>query len=106
MRLVKKFESYTQFDQNFVLAKISQYFSQQQVSEMVSDELKNLLEDTEIDTHRSFNDWYSQWGMGQVEELVCDRIIDWYETHFQQNLTDEQKDIITSKLLVRYNWFN
>lgn len=110
MRIVKKYESFiekevpTEFDANFAISKIKHFFSEYDVKGMVDEEIENWVDDNQIgDNYEGKIDWYYDNGSGEAEEIVIDQLIDWYQTEFKKELTDEQKEELSSSIIKNYD---
>ena len=113
MRIVKKYESFigkevpTEFDPNFAIAKIKHFFPEYDVKSMVDDEIKNWVEEDQIgDNYEDDIDWYYDNGSGEAEEVVVDQLIDWYQTEFKKELTDEQRGELSNMIIKEYEFLN
>lgn len=108
MKAVKTYESFLQneFDINFVMAKIKSYWSEYDVINLVDEEIEEIIDDSNLtDKNKSGHqyetkrEWYDDHGNGEAEELVAERIVDWYESEYNKILTEEQKSLIVKGIL-------
>lgn len=109
MRVVKTYETFvgkevpTEFDADFAMAKIKHFYSEYDVKNMIDDEIPNWVEEDQIgDKYEGPVDWYYDNGYGEVEEVVSDQLIDWYEIEFQKQLTEEQREDLSQRIIKSY----
>jgi hypothetical protein len=101
MKLIKTYENFSEFDPDFAIAKIKHKYSEYDVKNMVDDEIENWVEENQIgDNYEGKVDWYYDNAAGEAEEVVVDQLIDWYETDFNKELTEEQREQL-SKLIIK-----
>jgi hypothetical protein len=107
MKTIKTYENFMDFDPNFAIAKIKHFFSEYDVKSMVDDEIKNWVEEDQIgDSYEDAIDWYYDNGSGEAEEVVVDELINWYETEFKKELTDEQREELSNTIIKEYDFLN
>jgi hypothetical protein len=107
MKTIKTYENFMDFDPNFAIAKIKHFFSEYDVKSMVDDETKNWVEEDQIgDSYEDAIDWYYDNGSGEAEEVVVDELINWYETEFKKELTDEQREELSNTIIKEYDFLN
>jgi hypothetical protein len=110
--VVKTYENFLEFDINFAIAKIKHFWSEYDVKDLVDEEIEELVDDISLSDitlsskrlgreveYETKREWYDDHGNGEAEELAAERLVDWYETEFNKELTEEQKLSLTSSLL-------
>lgn len=108
MKSIKRYERFiletqTEFDLDFALLKIKDFYSQSQIEKMIRDEVGNWIEDTESREYENPMDWYSSHGSGEVEEIVIDQLMDWYEGEYSTELTDSQRVDLSNQIIATYS---
>lgn len=108
MKSIKTYERFiletqTEFDLDFALSKIKDFYSQSQIEKMIRDEVDNWVEDTESMEYENPMDWYSNNGSGEVEEIVIDQLMDWYEGEYSTELTDSQRVDLSNQIIATYS---
>lgn len=108
MKSIKTYERFIletliEFDPDFALSKIKDFYSQSQIEKMIRDEVDNWVEDTESSEYENPMDWYSNNGSGEVEEIVIDQLMDWYEREYVTELTDSQRVDLSNKIIATYS---
>jgi hypothetical protein len=103
MNLVKTYENFMEFNPDFAVAKIKHFYSDYDVKNMVDDEIENWVEDSQVgDNYEGKVDWYYDNGSGEIEEVVIDQIINWYEKEFKKELDDNQREELYKRLVKEY----
>jgi hypothetical protein len=112
MKTVKTYETFidkkvpTDFDSDFAIAKIKHFYTAYDVKNMVDDEIENWVEDHQVgDEHEGKVDWYYDHGTessGEAEEVIVDQLINWYEKEFDKELTEEQREELSQKIIESY----
>lgn len=126
MKVVKTYETFigkkvpVEFDPNFAMAKIKHFYNDSEVKDMFDDELRNWVSEDEIgegweDIYDWFYDNYKQVSLSQkvvdkkaqlalaVSDVVVDQLIDWYEKEFSQELTEDQRDELSTRIIKTYD---
>jgi len=93
MRYLKKYNENT-FDKHHAVVKIKEHFSEETVSEMLADEVKEWVEEGD----------YKSISNGEAEEMVLHQLISWYEKEFKQ-LNEEDKNELETELKQIYKTF-
>ena len=75
MKHLRKYNESTQLDIDFAIVKIREYFSEEKVAEMVSKEISEWSDDDEF---------YSNNGNGEAEEVVIQEMINWFKREFSK----------------------
>lgn len=93
MRYLKRYNE-NNSDIHHAVVKIKEHFSEEIVSEMLADEIKEWADE---DKYKSINS-------GEAEEMVLHQLIFWYEKEFKQ-LNDEDKNELEKELKQIYKTF-
>lgn len=107
MRVVKTYETFigkkvpVEFDPNFAMAKIKHFYSEYDVKNLVDEEIEELVDDSNLSSgnYETKREWYDQFGNGEAEELVAERLADWYESEWGKELSEEEKELIVKTVL-------
>ncbi len=95
MRYLKKYNENT-FDKHHAVVKIKEHFSEETVSEMLSDEIKEWVEEGD----------YKVVSNGEAEEIILHQLISWYKKEFSKQLDEEQEAHLEDALKEEYNTLN
>jgi len=91
MTHIKKFnESIQEFNLDFAISKIKENFSNDRVQEMFSEEWPNWVDDEYSDDLS----WYMENSNAEAEEIVYERIIDWFRKEFIENLSTKDENLL------------
>jgi len=93
MRYLRKYNENT-FDKHHAVVKIKEQFTEETVSEMLADEVKEWVEEGD----------YKSISNGEAEEMVLHQLISWYEKEFKQ-LNEEDKNELETELKQIYKTF-
>ena len=93
MRYLKKYNENT-FDKHHAVVKIKEQFTEETVSEMLADEVKEWVEEGD----------YKSISNGEAEEMVLHQLISWYEKEFKQ-LNEDDKNELEKELKQIYKTF-
>jgi hypothetical protein len=109
MKIVKTYENFigkdvpTDFDADFAMAKIKHFYSDYDVKNLVDDEIENWVEEDQVgDNYEDKIDWYYDNASGEAEEVVLDQLINWYEREFKKELSDEQREELSKRIIDVY----
>jgi len=110
MRIVKTYENFREFDIDFIMAKIKHHYSDYDIKNLVDEEIEELVDDRTLSSKRlgkeegyeTKREWYDDHGNGEAEELATERLVDWYIDEFGEELTEEQKEELSKKLIITY----
>ena len=119
MRVVKTYETFIgEFDADFVMAKIKHFYSDFKIKEMFDEELPNWVDESEYIKYEDVCDWFYDSHSEDskntdiiskkrqiafaTSELVVEQLIDWYEEEFSQDLTDEQREELSKRIIETY----
>jgi hypothetical protein len=124
MRVVKTYETFIgEFDADFAMAKIKHFYSDFKIKEMFDEELPNWVDENEVgDKYEDVCDWFYDSHSEDsknpdiiskkrqiafaTSELVVEQLIDWYEEEFSQDLTDEQREELSKRIIETYEGIN
>lgn len=93
MKYLKRYNE-NNSDIHHAIVKIKEHFTEETVSEMLADEIKEWAEE---DNYKSINS-------GEAEEMVLHQLISWYEKEFKQ-LNEEDKNELEKELKQIYKTF-
>jgi len=115
MRIVKTYENFREFDIDFIMAKIKHHYSDYDIKNLVDEEIEELVDDSSLSNitlsskrldkeegYETKREWYDDHGNGEAEELATERLVDWYIDEFGEELTEEQKEELSKKLIITY----
>ncbi len=115
MRIVKTYENFREFDADFAMAKIKHHYSDYDVKNLVDEEIEELVDDSSLSDitlsskrlgkehqYETKREWYDDHGSG-AEELASERLVDWYIDEFGEELTEDQKEELSKKLINAYD---
>lgn len=97
MRNIKKFESFSDLNEDFIIVKIIENFTEGKVSELLDLEIEEWIEEG------NKKDIYNNYNTGECQEIVAERLLDWYEQEHSQQLTELERDYLVSRLITRYD---
>lgn len=130
MKLVKRYETFIgkevpkEFDANFAIAKIKHFYSEYDVKNIFDDEIVSWVDEDEIpDKYENVWDWfYAKMFVDNsereklyakqrevaivVSEITVDRLIDWYEKEFNMELSEEQREELSKRIIKAYEGIN
>ena len=95
MRYLKKYNENT-FDKNHAVVKIKEQFTEEIVSEMLADEIKEWVEEGD----------YKAVSNGEAEEIIVHQLISWYKKEFSKQLDEEQEAHLEDALKEEYTTLN
>ena len=93
MKYLKRYNE-NNSDIHHAIVKIKEHFTEDTVSEMLADEIKEWADE---DNYKSINS-------GEAEEMVLHQLISWYEKEFKQ-LNEEDKNELEKELKQIYKTF-
>lgn len=126
MKIVKTYESFldkkvfSEFDVDFAIAKIKHFYSEYDVKNIFDDEIVNWVDEDEIpDKYENVWDWFYEKTFADnpereklyakqrevaiaVSEITVDRLIDWYEKEFNMELSEEQREELSKRIIKAY----
>jgi hypothetical protein len=119
MKIIKLYEEFMDSDSVFAIAKIKHTYKDYDVKQLFDDELKNWISVDEIgDNWEDIYDWFydnlEKESLTEeviakktelilsVSEVVVDQLMDWYEKEFKENLSDEQREDLSKRIIETY----
>ena len=93
MKYLKRYNE-NNSDIHHAIVKIKEHFTEDTVSEMLADEIKEWADE---DNYKSINS-------GEAEEMVLHQLISWYEKEFKQ-LNEEDKNELEKEIKQIYKTF-
>jgi hypothetical protein len=95
MRYLRKYNENT-FDKHHATVKIKEQFTEETVSKMIADEVKEWVEEGD----------YKSISNGEAEEVVIHQLISWYKNEFNKQLDQQQELQLEITLKEEYNSLN
>ena len=97
MKHLRKYNESTQLDIDFAIVKIREYFSEEKVAEMVSKEISEWSDDDEF---------YSNNGNGEAEEVVIQEMINWFKREFSKQIEESVFAALEDEIKATYQALN
>lgn len=91
MKYLKRYES-AGFDADFAAAKIKDRFSEEDVASMLASEIKEWADE----------DFYSQNGNGEAEEVVIHQLKAWYKSEFMESMSEQEEAALEDEIRQSY----
>ena len=95
MRYLRKYNENT-FDKNHAVVKIKEQFTEETVSEMFADEVKEWVEEGD----------YNVVSNGEAEDIIIYQLISWYKKEFNKQLEEQQETQLENALKQEYKTLN
>ena len=95
MRYLRKYNENT-FDKNHAVVKIKEQFTEETVSEMLADEVKEWVEEGD----------YNVVSNGEAEDIIIYQLISWYKKEFNKQLDEQQETQLENALKQEYKTLN
>ena len=95
MRYLRKYNENT-FDKNHAVVKIKEQFTEETVSEMLADEVKEWVEEGD----------YNAVSNGEAEDIIIHQLISWYKKEFNKQLEEQQETQLENALKQEYKTLN
>lgn len=95
MRYLKRYES-AGFDADFAVAKIRNRYSEEEVASMLAKEIGEWADE----------DFYSENGNGEAEEVVLCGLISWFEKEYSKELDESEEAALEDSLRQAYSCIN
>jgi len=96
MKYLRKYEN-SGFDTDFAIIKIKEHFSEEEVAAMVSREISEWSDDEEF---------YSNNGNGEAEEVVIQEMINWFKREFSKQIEESDFTALENEIRVSYDSLN
>ena len=97
MKHLRKYNESTQLDIDFAIVKIREYFSEEKVAEMVSKEISEWSDDDEF---------YSNNGNGEAEEVIIQEMINWFKREFSKQIEESDFAALEDEIKATYQVLN
>ena len=95
MRYLRKYNENT-FDKHHAVVKIKEQFTEETVSEMFADEVKEWVEEGD----------YNAVSNGEAEDIIIHQLISWYKKEFNKQLEEQQETQLENALKQEYKTLN
>ena len=117
MKIVKTYEKFigkevAEFDADFAVAKIKQFYNDYDVKGIFDHELPNWVDDSVYQNFEDVCDWFYDNSIDDsdlkkkivisVSDIVSDQLIDWYEREFKIELTEPQRQELSKRIIETY----
>ena len=97
MKHLRKYNESVGLDIDFAIVKIREYFSEEKVAEMVSKEISEWSDDDEF---------YSNNGNGEAEEVVIQEMINWFKREFSKQIEESDFAAFEDEIKSTYQALN
>ena len=97
MKHLRKYNESVGLDIDFAIVKIREYFSEEKVAEMVSKEISEWSDDDEF---------YSNNGNGEAEEVVIQEMINWFKREFSKQIEESDFAALEDEIKATYQALN
>ena len=97
MKHLRKYNESASLDIDFAIVKIREYFSEEEVVEMVSKEIAEWSDDDEF---------YSNNGNGEAEEVVIQEMINWFKREFSKQIEESDFAALEDEIKATYQVLN
>ena len=97
MKHLRKYNESVGLDIDFAIVKIREHFSEEEVSEMVSKEISEWSDDDEF---------YSNNGNGEAEEVVIQEMINWFKREFSKQIEESDFAALEDEIRANYDSLN
>jgi beta-lactamase class D len=97
MKYLRKYNENSTFDIDFAIVKIREHFSEEEVASMVSKEISEWADD---------EDFYSNNGNGEAEEVVIQEMINWFKREFSKQIEEDEFIVLEDEIRTAYRALN
>jgi len=97
MKYLRKYNENSTFDIDFAIVKIREHFSEEEVASMVSKEISEWADD---------EDFYSNNGNGEAEEVVIQEMINWFKREFSKQIEESDFAVLEDEIKAVYQVLN
>ena len=97
MKHLRKYNESASLDIDFAIVKIREHFSEEEVVEMVSKEIAEWSDDDEF---------YSNNGNGEAEEVVIQEMINWFKREFSKQIEESDFAALEDEIKATYQALN
>lgn len=99
-------ENLQNFDLQFAMAKIKDYFDEDKVVQMFDEEVLEWVDSDWQDDYESEYDWYVDHNNGEAQDSVITQIINWYKKEFDKNLSIDEHSELFDAIKSEYDCLN
>ena len=96
MKYLRKYEN-SGFDVDFAIVKIREHLSEEEVAGMVNKEISEWSDDEEF---------YSNNGNGEAEEVVIQEMINWFKREFSKQIEESDFATLEDEIRASYDSLN
>lgn len=97
MKHLRKYNENLGLDIDFAIVKIREHFSEEEVTGMVSKEISEWSDDEEF---------YSNNGNGEAEEVVIQEMINWFKREFSKQIEESDFAALEDEIKAAYQALN
>lgn len=95
MKYLRKYNE--NIDTDFAIVKIREHFSEEEVVGMVKKEISEWVDD---------EDFYSNNGNGEAEEVVIQEMINWFKREFSKQIEEDEFAALEDEIRTAYQVLN
>jgi len=95
MKYLRKYNE--NIDTDFAIVKIREHFSEEEVTSMVKKEISEWVDD---------EDFYSNNGNGEAEEVVIQEMINWFKREFSKQIEEDEFVALEDEIRTVYQALN
>lgn len=95
MKYLRKYNE--NIDTDFAIVKIREHFSEEEVAGMVKKEISEWVDD---------EDFYSNNGNGEAEEVVIQEMINWFKREFSKQIEEDEFATLEDEIRTTYQVLN
>jgi len=95
MKYLRKYNE--NIDTDFAIVKIREHFSEEEVAGMVKKEISEWVDD---------EDFYSNNGNGEAEEVVIQEMINWFKREFSKQIEEDEFVALEDEIRTAYQVLN
>jgi hypothetical protein len=99
-------ENLQNFDLQFAMAKIKDYFDEDKVISMFDEEVLEWVDSDWQDDYESEYDWYVDHNNGEAQDSVITQIINWFKKEFDKNLSIDEHSELFDAIKSEYDCLN
>jgi len=97
MKYLRKYNENSNLDMDFAIVKIREHFSEEEVGGMVNREIAEWSDDEEF---------YSNNGNGEAEEVVIQEMINWFKREFSKQIEESDFAGLEDEIKATYQALN
>jgi hypothetical protein len=99
-------ENLQNFDLQFAMAKIKDYFDEDKVIRIFDEEVLEWVDSDWQDDYESEYDWYMNHNNGEAQDSVINQIIHWYKKKFDKRLNIDEHSELFNAIKSEYDCLN